>query len=128
MALAVFGLAACAHTPSDPAYLMPDVRDRAPVMVSSSTNVPDGYDDHVVVSVDLDALREQQGYDRVNDTRVLRRGPLVSNRYHSRRAQSPYPVSSGSGPTGTPSSTSSVSSINRNAPTAGGSRQFRDRR
>ncbi len=57
LAIAVLGLAACAHTPSNPTFVLPDVRHAAPVIVKSVDEVPDGFDEHVVVSIDRDALQ-----------------------------------------------------------------------
>ena len=60
LALAALGLAACAHTPPNTVYVMPDVRHAAPVIVKNVNDVPEGFDEHVVVSINREGLRHIQ--------------------------------------------------------------------
>ena len=95
LALAVLGLAACAHTPSETSYLLPDIRHAAPIIVKSSDDVPAGYDDHVVISVNYDYFRQSQ----------QRAAFVSSNRYYYHGHSAPAvsrpagsATSSGAGP------------------------------
>lgn len=117
MALAVIGLAACAHTPSDNTYLMPSVNDRPPVLFASADVIPEGYDDHVIVSVDVEALREQQR------AQLIRDGHLQGHQrgYVLRRSASPV-TDSAMTPGGR------EPALSRDAPRQSESRVFRNRR
>ncbi|MBT8144060.1 MAG: hypothetical protein KJO55_05120 [Gammaproteobacteria bacterium] len=67
-----------------------DVRNAPPITVNKSANVPEGYDDHVIVSVNLAALREQERYDQVRDGQLLPGQTMAYyNRYRVRRTTVP---------------------------------------
>ena len=56
LALAVLGLAACAHTPSDSTLNIANARNAAPILVVDADSVPDGFDEHVVMIIDEKGL------------------------------------------------------------------------
>ena len=118
LAAVATGLAACAHTPqSDASFSLPDIRRAAPVIVVNSTEVPAGFDDHVVILIDRNVL--EQAYASRTDGYGL---PLFYDPAFAYRRPVRRPSGSSSGGVTRPASppVSSAPPASRSAPVSRG--------
>ena len=92
LAAVAIGLAACAHTPTaGSSFYLPDIRNAAPVLMVSGEEVPDGFDDHVVIIVDYEGIERAYRTGRLDrHGRTLYYDVMSSYAYRVPYARPPF--------------------------------------